>query len=50
MATIRETYTISEELVKKLNQYSAYSLIPTSKLVTKLIKEYLDNLKIFDNK
>ncbi len=42
MATIRETYTIPEELVKKLNKYSADKMIPKSRLVSKLIKEFLD--------
>lgn len=42
MATIRETYTIPEELVKQLNKYSTDKMIPKSRLVSKLIQQFLD--------
>lgn len=41
MATVRETYTISEEIVKKLNKYSLNNMIPKSKIVNKLLKGFL---------
>ncbi len=43
MSAIRETYTIPEELVNKLNEYSKKSMIPKSRLVTKLLKDFLEN-------
>jgi metal-responsive CopG/Arc/MetJ family transcriptional regulator len=43
MSAIRETYTIPEEFVNKLNEYSKKSMIPKSRLVTKLLKDFLEN-------
>ncbi len=40
----QETFTIPEELVKKLNEYSKISLIPKSRLVSKLLKEFFVKL------
>jgi len=42
MANIRETFTIPENLVKKLNEHSAKSLIPKSKLISKLLDDYFN--------
>ncbi len=42
MATTREIFTIPEEIVKKLNSYSKESLIPKSRLITKLLIEFFE--------
>lgn len=43
MANIKETFTIPEEILKKLNDYSNKSMVPKSRLVSKLLKEFLEN-------
>lgn len=43
MATKVKNFTIPEEILKKLNDYSKKSLIPQSRLVTKLLKDFFIN-------
>ena len=42
---IRVTYTLEEELVERLRNYSDKSMIPQAKLVNEAIKEYLDKIE-----
>jgi len=45
MARLKDTFTIPEEIVKQLNEYSKKSMIPKSKLVSKLLKDFFDKQK-----
>lgn len=45
MKTKNLTFCISKELVEELDSYSKKSMIPKSKLVSKLLKEYFLKLK-----
>ena len=45
MAKKRVTYTLDEELVKRLRNYSDKSMIPQAKLVNEAITEYLDKME-----
>lgn len=42
---IRVTYTLDEELVERLRNYSDKSMIPQSKIVNEAITEYLDKVE-----
>ena len=42
---IRVTYTLDEELVERLRNYSDKSMIPQAKLVNEAITEYLDKME-----
>ena len=44
MAKIKETFTIPEELVKQLAEYSKESMVPKSRLIAKLLKEFFENI------
>ena len=50
MATKREIFTIQEEIVNNLNSYCQEKLIPKSRLVSKLLKEFFENIKINEQK
>lgn len=41
----QETFTIPKELVEKLEKYSKSTLVPKSRLIAKLLKEFFDNEK-----
>lgn len=45
MATKVENFTIPEEIVKDLNEYSKKTMIPKSRLVTKLLKDFFEKIK-----
>jgi len=49
MATKREIFTIPEEIIIELNAFSKESLIPKSKLITKLLKDFFDKQKEIKN-
>lgn len=40
----QETYTIPAELVKLLDDYSKKTMIPKSRLIAKLLKEFFEKL------
>jgi len=39
---IKETFTIPSELLKKLSDYSKQTMIPKSRLVSKLLKDFFE--------
>lgn len=42
MATIRDTFTIEEEVLKKLKSYSKKTMIPKSRIISKLLEEFFE--------
>lgn len=46
MANKRENFTIPEELIDRLNKHSKETMIPKSRIVSKLLKDFfLENEK-----
>ena len=41
----QETYTIPADLVRLLDNYSKETMIPKSRLISKLLKEFFENNK-----
>ncbi len=41
MANLKKTFTIPEEIIKLLNEYSKKTMIPESRLVSKLLNDFL---------
>ena len=39
---IQETFTIPKELIKLLEEYSEKTMIPKSRLIAKLLKEFFE--------
>lgn len=41
MANKKENFTIPEEILKRLNSYSKETMIPKSRLISKLLTDFL---------
>ncbi len=46
MAHIRDNFTIPEEILEILNNYSKKTMIPKSRIVTKLLRDFFEKNKI----